>query len=164
MILSRFSNDLRVRSLKNVHIFSECTRGELRRIASLTSECRAQAGSALTVAETPGSEFFAIVDGTATVWRNDVRLDTLGPGSYFGELALLNRGMRTATVIADTDMELLVSSLREFRSPYFLVPSVMELMLAVMSERIRRADEGWTRHAARIERLLTTDRSQVADR
>lgn len=162
MILRRFSSDQRVQSLGNLRLFSECSGIELQRIASLTSKTRAPAGAALTVAETPGTEFFVIVSGTATVWRNDIRLDSIGPGSFFGELALLTCGMRTATVIADTDMELLVSSLREFRSPHFLVPSVMASMLAVMSERIRRADEGWTRHAARMERLA--DRSESADR
>jgi CRP/FNR family transcriptional regulator, cyclic AMP receptor protein len=143
----RFVNSPRARSLKNVPIFSRCTDRELRRIASLTTNLRVEAGSVLTVASEPGTEFFVIIQGTATVWREGVELDVVGPGSFFGEVALLNRGVRTATVVSNTDMELLVASLKEFRSSHFLVPPVMELMLAEMSERLRRADEGWTENA-----------------
>ncbi len=151
MFPQRFVNSPRVRSLKNVPIFSRCTGRELRRIASLTTNLRVEAGRVLTIASKPGTEFFVIIKGTATVWREGIELDVVGPGSFFGEVALLNDGVRTATVVSNTDMELLVASFKEFRSSHFLVPPVMELMLAVMSERLRRADEGWTENATCAE-------------
>jgi len=140
----RFGRNQRVDILKNLPIFSGCTDREVRRIASLTSEARIEAGRVLTVAREPGFEFFVIISGTATVWRRGLRIDDFGPGSFFGEMALLNDGVRTASVVANTDMQLLVSAKGEFRSPHFLVPSVLENMLAVMSQRLSRAVEGWT--------------------
>jgi len=64
------------------------------------------AGSVLTREGAPGDSFFAIIHGTATVTRGGAKLATLGPGSFFGETALLTRGPRTATVTADTGMTL----------------------------------------------------------
>ena len=59
-------------------------------------------------------------------WRVGVLLDVLQPGSLFGEMSLLDHEKRTAYVIAETDMRLLVMSRREFRSPRFLVCPVVE--------------------------------------
>jgi CRP/FNR family cyclic AMP-dependent transcriptional regulator len=144
MNIQRLRRRPQARALQDVPLFSRCSRSELRRIDSLTVDIYAQAGRSLTVTHQPGTEFFVILQGTATVSRRGVQLDTIGPGSFFGELALLDYGRRTATVIADTDMKLLVLSLQEFHSPHFLIPPVLEQMLAVISERLRRANEGWT--------------------
>ena len=130
-------------SLRDLALFAECSEREARRIAGIGSEVEIEAGRVLTFAGQPGSQFFVIVSGTASVWREGVRLDVLRAGSFFGELALLDRDPCSATVIADTDMRLLVMSRQEFLSPYFLTPSVLEHMLKELSRRLRRADMGW---------------------
>lgn len=133
-----------VTRLKNLTLFAQCTTKELRRIETLMTETRVHAGSVLTSFAEPGAEFFVVIEGTATVWREGTRLETVGAGGFFGEQSLLAHAPRTATVIADTDMDLFVLSRQEFRSPHFLIPPVMERMLEVLSERLRRADERWS--------------------
>lgn len=147
----RFGGSQRVETLKGVPVFSGCTNGELRRIAALTTSISARAGEPLTVTSEPGCEFFIIISGTATVWRNGIRIDSMGSGSFFGELALLNSGIRSASVVAETDMKLLVSTRSEFYNPGFLIPSVTRKMLAVTSQRLCRAVEEWARTAASAE-------------
>jgi CRP-like cAMP-binding protein len=137
-------SNITARRLKDLALFSECTMKELCRMEPLMTEAQVPAGRVLTSCTGQGAEFFIVVRGTASVWREGVRLDVVGPGGFFGELALFDHGVRTASVIADTDMELLVLSPQEFRSPHFLIAPVMQGMLKVFSERLRRADEGWT--------------------
>ena len=99
--------------------------------------------------------------GTASVWQHGVLLETVGPGSFFGEISLLAPGEQTATVVSETDMRLLVLTRSEFTSTSFFIPTVMERMLVVMSERFRRADKAWAWHiktAGRAEREWGTGR------
>jgi CRP-like cAMP-binding protein len=137
-------SNITARRLKDLALFSECSTKELCRMEPLMTEAQVPAGHVLTSCTERGGEFFIVVRGTASVWREGVRLDVVGPGGFFGELALFDHGVRTASVIADTEMELFVLSPQEFRSPHFLIASVMQGMLKVFSERLRRADEGWT--------------------
>lgn len=139
-----FQTNTRVRRLKMLGLFARCSTKQLRRMEPLMTEAQVPAGRVLTSCAEPGAEFFVVVKGTASVWREDVQLGVVGPGGFFGELSLFDHGMRTASVVADTDMDLFVLSLREFRSPHFLITPVMERMLEVVSERLRRANEGWT--------------------
>ena len=134
----------RLRRLKMLPLFASCSTNQLRRLEPLMSETRVSEGSVLTSCNERGAEFFVVLKGTASVWREGVRLDVVGPGGFFGELSLFDHGIRTASVIADTDMELFVLSPQEFRSPHFLIQPVMERMLEVSSQRLRRATEGWT--------------------
>jgi len=127
--------------LKGVGLFSDCSREELRRISSLTTPTAVSKGSVLTLQGQPGSEFFIVVSGTATATRNERELAQYGPGSFFGELALLDGGSRTATVYATSDMELLVLSRSEFRSLQETAPSVAFKILNELGGRLRRADQ-----------------------
>jgi CRP-like cAMP-binding protein len=127
-------------ALRDMAIFSGCSDAELGRIGALSTECFAQAGDVLAEQDSRGLEFFVIVEGSAAVTRNGVRLATLGRGSFFGELALLDGAARTATVVAETDMRLLVLSRREFSSLHHAAPSVAEKMLAEVGARLRSTD------------------------
>lgn len=89
---------------------------------------------------TIGREFFLIVEGEASVRRNGRRLATLGPGQYFGELALLDRRPRSATVISETEMRLLVLGQRQFNGMLDAVPALGRKLLAAMATRLREAD------------------------
>ena len=148
MRISQLGRYPRTESFGEIPLFSGCTKSELRNIAVLTTELCVPAGRILTVTGDLGAEFFVIKSGTATVWRGGVVLDILGPGSFFGELSLFDHRLRTATVVANTDMRLLVMSQKEFTSSHFMIPAVMQRMLNEISARLCRADEAWVAHAS----------------
>jgi CRP/FNR family transcriptional regulator, cyclic AMP receptor protein len=127
--------------LKTIWLFSGCTASELRRIRSSLDEVDVPAGKVLVEEGTIGREFFLIVDGTAKVMRNGRKAATLGPGSHFGELSLLDRRPRSATVLSETDLTVLVLSQRQFNGVLESVPTIARKLLTAMSTRLRVSDE-----------------------
>ncbi len=126
--------------LKAIWLFSSCTTAELRKIRSSLDEVHVPAGKMLVEEGRIGLEFFLIVDGTATVTRNGRKVASLGPGSHFGELALIDRRPRSASVTSDTEMDVLVLSQRQFNGLLESVPTISRKMLAAMADRLREAD------------------------
>jgi CRP-like cAMP-binding protein len=126
--------------LQQVPLFSACSRKDLQLVARRAEDVRVPAGKTLVSEGETGHEFFVILDGTAKVSRAGRRVATLGPGAAFGELALLDRAPRNATVIAETDMELVVLGQREFAGIIDDVPGFSRKLLAGMAKRLRDAD------------------------
>jgi CRP/FNR family cyclic AMP-dependent transcriptional regulator len=87
-----------------------------------------------------GHEFFLIIDGRAVVTRHGKKVATLGPGGYFGELALIDHRPRSASVASTTHMALLVLAHREFNGLFELVPTIARKMMAAMATRRRGTD------------------------
>lgn len=110
--------------LRDLSVFSGCSPVELQRVDSLTTYLTVEAGRVLARETTPGREFVVVVSGRASATRFGVLVARLGRGSFFGEAALFDRREQLVTVIADTEMELVVSSIREFRTMYFSIPAV----------------------------------------
>jgi CRP-like cAMP-binding protein len=129
-----------VRLLSGVALFRPCTRSELTRIASLAEEIEAPEGKTLTREGESGWEFFVVAEGRATARRGGRKVAEIGPGSFFGEMSLLDEGPRSATVTADTDMHLLVLSSRSFSSLIDEVPAVARRILRGMAERLRATE------------------------
>jgi CRP/FNR family cyclic AMP-dependent transcriptional regulator len=126
--------------LAQVPMFSACSKKDLQMIARASDEVDVAAGKTLVEEGKPGHEFFLIESGTATVSRNGKKIASLGPGQYFGEMALLDRGPRSATVKADTDMTVLVLGQREFSGVVDEVPGLARKLLQSMAARLRDAD------------------------
>lgn len=126
--------------LAGVPLFSACSKKDLQRIARASDEVDVKAGRVLVDQGRTGHEFFLVLDGNASVKRNDRKVATLGPGQYFGELSLLDRGPRSASVVADTDMTVLVLGQREFSAVLDDVPEMAHKLLASMARRLREAD------------------------
>jgi CRP-like cAMP-binding protein len=126
--------------LKTIWMFSGCSSSELRKIRGSLDQVAVPPGKVLVEEGRIGTEFFLIVSGTAAVTREGKKVATLGPGSYFGELALLDRKPRSASVVSETDMDLLVLSQRQFNSLLESVPTISRKMLAAMANRLREAD------------------------
>ena len=126
--------------LSKIWLFSTCSGRELRTIRRALDEVTVQPGHILCEEGTIGREFFLIIDGEASVRRNGRRLATLGPGQYFGELALLDRRPRSATVISETEMLLLVLGQRQFNGVLDAVPALARKLLAAMATRLRESD------------------------
>jgi CRP-like cAMP-binding protein len=131
--------------LRGVSLFSACSNRELDRIASITTPIVADAGQVLTREGETGQEFFVVVDGTATANIGDRLIADLGAGSFFGELALLDGGPRTATVTATGPMRLLVLNRGEFcQLLESSIPSVARKMLTAIGTRLRTMDQSPT--------------------
>jgi CRP/FNR family cyclic AMP-dependent transcriptional regulator len=126
--------------LKSIWMFSGCTGSELRKIRSSLDEVEVAKGKVLVEEGTVGLEFFIIVTGRAAVTRNGKKVAGLGPGDHFGEMALLDRHPRSASVVSETDMDLLVLSQRQFNGLLNLVPTIARKMLAAMANRLREVD------------------------
>jgi CRP/FNR family transcriptional regulator, cyclic AMP receptor protein len=91
-------------TLKNVPLFSGLDDHELDQIAKSMRERRYKAGESLTQEGTGGAGFFVVEEGQADVTVGGEAKGSIGPGDYFGEIALLNDSLRTATITARTDM------------------------------------------------------------
>ena len=126
--------------LAQVPLFAACSKKELQTIAKASDELVLPAGRVLVEQDTAGHECFVIVDGTVTVSINGKDVATLGPGAYFGELSLLDKGPRTATVTAASQVTVLVLGPREFATVLDDVPSLSHKMLAALASRIRELD------------------------
>ena len=126
--------------LAAVPLFSACSHNELRAIAQLGTPVTAEEGAYLTERGKPGREFFLVLDGKASCRVGRREIGTFSEGDYFGELALLHGGIRTADVVAVSRMDLLVLDSREFRSMLMTTPSIGVKMLAHIAERLADAD------------------------
>jgi CRP/FNR family transcriptional regulator, cyclic AMP receptor protein len=126
--------------LRGVPLFAGCSHGELRSIAQLGSPVTVEAGEVLTARGSIGREFFLVLSGIASCRLGRRQVAEFTKGGYFGELALLQGGIRTADVVAETDMELLVLDAREFKAMLTTTPAISLKMLARLAERLAEAD------------------------
>ena len=127
--------------LGKVPLFSALSKKELQTIARASDDVDVPKGKVLVQEGKPGHEFFLIINGNASVKRGKREIAKLGPGQYFGELALLDRRPRSASVVSDTDMTLLVLGQRQFNGVLDAVPALSRKMLAAMATRLREADD-----------------------
>ena len=140
------SRDSHLDKLADVPLFSACSRKDLQKIAKASDEVEVKAGRVLVDQGKTGHEFFLILDGSATVRANNRKVASLGSGDYFGELALLSREPRDASVTADTDMKLLILGQREFTGLLDSIPGLASKILSIMARRLRAADLKNVRH------------------
>jgi CRP-like cAMP-binding protein len=126
--------------LARVPLFSACSKKELQLIAKRAEHVDVPAGKVLVREGAAGAEFFVILDGTAEVSRHGSQVATLGPGAFFGDLALLDRAPRNATITATTPMELMVLGQREFAAMIDDVPGFAHKLLTGLAHRLREYD------------------------
>ncbi len=123
-------------TLEGIGAFSGLTREELEKLASWTFEVGVPAGEELTKEGRLAHEFFVIEEGTAEVRRDGERIAELSAGDFFGEIGLLDGGIRTATVIATTPLRLIVMSAREFRRMEQELPAVADRVQSAVRARL----------------------------
>ncbi|MFY9588094.1 MAG: cyclic nucleotide-binding domain-containing protein [Actinomycetota bacterium] len=126
--------------LADVVLFSGCNSKELAQVAALATEVEIAEGKVLAHQGSPGREFYVILDGKASVSIDGSEVATLGPGDFFGEMALLDQGPRVATVKATSPMEVAVLDPREFSTLIEEHPGVARKVLKVMAQRLRKAE------------------------
>jgi len=120
--------------LKRVPIFSDLDGKELERIASSMKQRTFNAGDTVTSEGKTGVGFFVIEEGEATVTVGGDERRRLGPGDYFGEVALLNESARTATITADTELRCYGLTSWEFRPLVETHGSIAWKLLQAMSK------------------------------
>lgn len=133
-------HDTFIDHLAEVPLFSACSRKELGLVARRAEDVKVDGGKILVSEGATGTEFFVILDGQARVERRGRKVATVGPGDFFGDLALLDRAPRNATVVAETPMELLVLGQREFAALIDEVPGFAHKLLAGLARRLRDQD------------------------
>ncbi|MCU1449279.1 MAG: cyclic nucleotide-binding protein [Acidimicrobiales bacterium] len=126
--------------LADVPLFRACTKQDLRAIARLADYDSCRPGEALVKEGQRGNELFVIVKGEAEVRHDGHTLATLAAGDYFGELAVLRPAPRTATVVATTELEVLIVTARELSILLSDVPLFARKLLSGMAGRIQDAD------------------------
>jgi CRP-like cAMP-binding protein len=136
----RISQDDRIDRLEDVNLLAGCSRRQLRAIARISEVIEVPASTVLARAGHPGDEFFLILDGSAHVEVSPRKRSRLGPGQYFGEMSLLDGGPRSATVVADTPLRLLVIKRRDFSTLLREAPDLTQNLLATLSRRLRQAE------------------------
>ena len=130
--------------LKNVPIFAECSKKELEAVANAVREVRHPTGAVIAAEGEPGAGLFIIDEGRADVTIGGKRVNQLEPGDFFGEMALLDGGPRTATVTAKTDVNLLGLTEWVFRGLMTEHPSIALKTLQQMAARLRSATKAAT--------------------
>lgn len=126
--------------LSNVPMFVGCSKKELAAIAKASDQLSLAGGSTLTRQDESAREAFVILSGKATVKRNGRKVAELGPGDAVGELGLLDRGPRTATVTVDEPSEVLVIGPREFSALLTNVPTLSKKLLVTLAAKVRELD------------------------
>jgi CRP/FNR family transcriptional regulator, cyclic AMP receptor protein len=120
-----------------VWLFEQCSQRELDLLQRAVTLLDVPAGRALAEQGALGREFVVIVDGTAAVTRDGTQLAVLGPGSFFGEMSLLDGQPRAATVTTLEPTTVLVLGGAEFGAVVKTMPSVDRKMLSVLAARLR---------------------------
>jgi CRP/FNR family transcriptional regulator, cyclic AMP receptor protein len=126
-------------ALKRVPLLSGLGDRERERLARELHERTFRAGSTVVSEGAAGAGFFVIADGNATVSIGGRERARLGPGDYFGEMALIDDAPRSATITADTDVRAFGMTPWEFKPFVLSHPEVAWTMLRSLSSRVREA-------------------------
>ena len=128
-----------VELLQRVPLFADFERGDLQRLARSFKERTFSAGSTVSAEGKSGAGFFVIESGEATVSVHGSERGKLGPGDYFGEIALIDEGARSATVTADSELRCYGLTSWEFRPLVEGNASIAWKLLETMAKRLRAA-------------------------
>jgi CRP/FNR family cyclic AMP-dependent transcriptional regulator len=137
----RVKREAKLQLLGDVPLFAGCSKAELRWIAGITGEESFEPGADVVREGDVGWDFFVIVEGEATVRRGARKVNAIGPGDFFGEIALVTEVTRTATVVAATPLLVLTIVEMDFRELLLEQPSIAQKVLRSLGERVA-ADAG----------------------
>ena len=124
----------------SVPLFSDCSKKELRMIAKCAVVEARASGATLVNEGQPGTNAFVILQGKCRVLRNGRRVGEVTAGGVVGELSMLNRGPRNATVVADTTLEVAILERRDFLALLDESPSICRKLLVRLAARVQELD------------------------
>jgi CRP-like cAMP-binding protein len=131
----RFGKDVKIELIARAPIFSQCSKRELQEVAAIADEIDIADGKELTTEGARGREFFVIIEGTASVEQDGEQINDLGPGDFFGEVALIKDTPRTATVTATSPVRALVVTSQNFRRLIERQPDIERTVLKALVDR-----------------------------
>ena len=138
-----FSHDDKATALGRAPLFGNLARGDLVQLAMATEDLEVEAGKVLAREGEIGQEFFVIVDGEVSVNRDGEEINRLGPGDFFGEIALIwDSPRRTATVTAATPVRFFVLTRQAFRGLIDHHPDIEAKVLEALEQRVQTTEDG----------------------
>jgi CRP/FNR family cyclic AMP-dependent transcriptional regulator len=129
-----------VDAIQKVPLFAGLPRKELERVADNLAERTFSEGETIATEGESGVGFFVIESGTAKVSQAGEEIRALGPGDYFGEVALIDKGPRSATVVADSELRCHGMTAWEFRPLVQTHPEIAWPMLEALAAKLREAE------------------------
>lgn len=133
--------DRKIELLKKVPMFSNLSNRQLIEIAKHAQQVSVKEGAVLAKQGSKGWEFFFIVEGKAQVQKDGKAIRKLTSGDFFGEISLIDQEPRTATVIADTDMILLLVDTRSFAHLLETIPGLQGKIILALCRYLRLAEK-----------------------
>jgi CRP-like cAMP-binding protein len=132
-----FPHDTKVDALAKAPLFGELSKQELGALAKATEDLEVEEGKVLMREGDLGREFFVIVEGDVSVTRDGNEVRRLGPGDFFGEIALIyENARRTATVTSASHLRFFVLTRQSFRSLLEHQPEIEDKVMAALEERL----------------------------
>jgi CRP-like cAMP-binding protein len=128
--------DAKMELLKRVPLFSKLDKKGLQDVAHIADELDLPAGKEMATEGDRGREFFVLVKGQAEVTRNGTRINTVSEGDFFGEIALVTKMPRTATVTAISNVDVLVITERAFDDLLKKSPEIGRRVAEALAERV----------------------------
>jgi len=122
--------------LVDVPLFADLSRRHLGKVAALARTKRFPARTSIVTAGTNADAFYVILDGKATVRAGNRRIPLVS-GDYFGEMALLDGGVRSASVVADTEMLVMAIPRRGFLKLLESEPKIAISIMSTLAHRVR---------------------------
>jgi len=138
--MAEYDRSLYATYLQQVPMLGSCSEEELDHIAELGVAFRAPAGKQIVRQGEPGDQFFVILDGAVEVNRDGQSVTELGPGDYFGELALFDPGPRNATITTTSPTTVVSVSRNTFWELLGEVSSLRDALLAGMAKRLHELE------------------------
>jgi CRP-like cAMP-binding protein len=132
----RLGKDGKVKLLKKVPLFSKLGKDALQDVAQIADEIDLPAGKEMATEGDRGREFFVLLSGEADVTRGGRQINTMKEGDFFGEIALVTKMPRTATVTATTDVDVLVITERAFDGLLKKQPEIGRAVAEALAERV----------------------------
>ncbi len=127
--------------LSKLEFFEEFSADEIKRIHAMADDVTADAGAVLMEQGDVGQEAFVICSGQAGVYVNGHRVATIGPGSAVGEMALLDKRPRSATVKALTDLEMLSFDSKRFQELLESMPKAATKVISQLNAKLREQNQ-----------------------
>jgi CRP-like cAMP-binding protein len=128
--------------LERVPLFAGVSAADIEELGGIADEVDVRAGTVLTHEGLREGFFFIVVSGTVRIERGGQTINTIGPGDFFGEIALLDGGPRTATATTETPCRLLSMTFQMFHELLDASPSIRAAVLEAVGQRLRQLEAG----------------------